>query len=174
MNNNQIILLVSTLVSLVSAYSVCCVQNTVTYCNFAKFDCITMGRKRSLKIYYQNLGLGRVKNKLTQVETILQFHSPDILFIAESTIDTQTVKYLTNSHNYNIETMGGRLWAAIRKGCNYTRRKDLEVPGMPLIWLHVGNNTKYFVGGFYREFQRCGVPGSLRLQEQKVRFDQFL
>ena len=71
MNNHHIILLVSTLVSLVSAYSVCCVQNTVTYCNFAKFDCITMGRKRSLKIYYQNLGLGRVKNKLTQVETIL-------------------------------------------------------------------------------------------------------
>ena len=108
------------------------------------------------------------------METILQFHSPDILFIAESTIEYQTVKYLTNSHNYNIETMGGRLWAAIRKSCKYTKRKDLEVPGMPLIWLHVGNNTKYCVGGFYRVFQRCGVAGSLRPPEQRARFDQFL
>ena len=96
-----------------------------------------------LRTLYQNLGLGHVKNKLTQVETILQFHSPDILFIAEST-------------QLNI------------------RRKDLEVPGMPLIWLHVGNNTKNCVGGFYRVFQRCGVAGSLRPPEQRARFDQFL
>ena len=133
-----------------------------------------MGRKRSLVMYYQNLGHGFARNKLTQIEVILQFRKPEILMVAESLIDAQTAKYLTNTHNYHIECTGGRLWAAIKKGCKYTRRKDLEVPGMPLIWLHVGTSFKYFAVGFYREFQRMGVEGSLRLPEQRRRFDQFL
>ena len=125
---------------------------------------------------YQNTGLGKISNKITQLEILLSYRRPDILFIAESTIDDQTIKLLENVHGYDVEYISeeARLWAAIKKGCVYSRMKDLEVDGLPLIWLKVGTKTKYYVGGFYREWQKLGQAGSLKVREQKLRFNKFL
>ena len=151
-------------------------ENKVLTVEQCKLICRDMGRNKSFTVLYQNTGLGKISNKITQLEILLSYRRPDILFIAESTIDDQTIKLLENVHGYDVEYISeeARIWAAIKKGCVYSRMKDLEVDGLPLIWLKVGTKAKYYVGGFYREWQKLGEVGSLKVREQKLRFNKFL
>ena len=54
------------------------IVNTVEYSKYI------MGKSKSLKIMYQNLGHGKASRKLTEIECILDEEHPHVLFIGES------------------------------------------------------------------------------------------
>ena len=113
-----------------------------------------MGR-RVFRQLYQNLGHGSVRNKLTQIEHLLELHKPHILYIAESRIDKKVKDILTNVHGYSVETLGNqsRIWAIINKSVKYERLTQFERNDMSAIWFKIGTSEKFISGGYYREWR---------------------
>ena len=93
-------------------------NNLHTYNDIELFNSVnsiaySMGKSKSLKIMYQNLGHGRAKRKLTEIECILDEEHPHILFIGESKCCDHVKDTLLNTHGYVTEDTGGRLFALI-------------------------------------------------------------
>ena len=141
--------------SLISEYSR---LNTVEYCNTVN---TCMGR-RIFRTLFQNLGHGSSRNKLTQIEHLLQIHRPHVLYIGESRVDKNVKNLLQNVHKYNVEDLGpnGRLWAIIDKSVSYERLKEYEDPNISAIWLKIGTKEHFISCGYYREWKLLHDPNS--------------
>ena len=120
--------------------------------------------KDRLKVLYQNGGAKEHTFEIIQnIESMLSQTRPYVFFMSECLLDTETKSRLENRHNFVTEMMGDkeRIWAAVRNTVPYTRRTDLELPGITSIWLEFGTgSSKYMIIGVYREFKRLGVTGT--------------
>ena len=134
--------------------------------------------KDRLKVLYQNGGAKEHTFEIIQnIESMLSQTRPYVFFMSECLLDTETKSRLENRHNFVTEMMGDkeRIWAAVRNTVPYTRRTDLELPGITSIWLEFGTgSSKYMIIGVYREFKRLGVPGSRDVSQQIIRWKRFM
>ena len=137
------------------------IVNTVDYSKYI------MGKSKSLKIMYQNLGHGKASRKLTEIECILDEEHPHVLFIGESKCCDKVKDKLLNTHGYITEDTGGRLFALIDRSVRYKRLGHLDTVNSPGLWLEVGTKSKCIIGGYYREWQIIGQPNSKSIGEQR-------
>ena len=141
---------------------------------------IFTNKMTSLRIVYQNLGLGsEVRRKYTDVLQLMTTRSPHVMFISETLIDTDSWTKIEGL-GYTIETMprrSERIWAAVKDSVIYSRATEYEIDNFPAIWLRVGQGKgSYLICGLYREFTRPTEKAkeSRRLRVQRLRWQQFL
>ena len=152
-----------------SKYSSYCNVNTLNHCNH-----ISMGKSKSIRLMYLNIGHGNARRKLSQIEEILDSDHPHVLFIAEAKCCDTVKNVLLNVHNYVVEDTGGRLFACVDKSVKYRRLDHFNTKNSPSLWLEVGTSTTFIVGGYYREWRIIGDQSSGSIPAQRARFNKFL
>ena len=144
---------------------------------------LNRNNKNNITIAYCNGGsscLGKSvkgKEKLLEVENLLNKHNIDVLGLSEANLDTELEEYIYKIQGYHCIKSPGRVSRLV----TYVREdlliKDLKSFGqdMSCSWLEIGKGkNKYLVCNFYREFKLIGVDGSNSFEEQSNRLEQFL
>ena len=125
-----------------------------------------------IKLGHQNLGHGFLEgNKLSNLEILLSQNKPHILGISESDVRTDI-----SIEGYTIEKGSApRLNVLVSESIVYKRRRDLETPSIPCVWLEVGLNSrkKILICNVYREWKRQGDLKSKSYLNQLNRWNQF-
>ena len=110
---------------------------------------------KSLRVGHQNLGSGIVSNKLSDIDYLLMEYKPHILGVSETTLDIAAENALNND-GYVVETKDDneRIAVIIKGNVKYKRRRDLETPLQPVIWIELGSGAnKVLWSHIYREWQ---------------------
>ena len=136
---------------------------------------------KALRLSHNNLGAGRVFNKLCDIDFIKHEHDPDIIGISESLLDDFCVQQLkARDFKVEIKSDNERISVLVKKTISYKRRKDLETPGWPVIWIQVGTGkNKLLIANLYREWQLRGGRKSQpnptnKVSDQLARFQAFV
>ena len=110
---------------------------------------------RVFRAGHQNLGRGRLINKINEVHNIFYERSPHLLSISETEMCPEAITSLNND-GYQVETKAdnNRISVIISNEINYTRRADLETPYFGIVWIQMGTGkNKTLVGSVYREWK---------------------
>ena len=84
--------------------------------------------------------------------------------------------------DFKVETKqdNERICVLVKKSISYKRRRDIETPNWPIIWIQVGTGrNKILIGNVYREWQLRGSRKSLphstnKVSHQLARFESFV
>ena len=135
---------------------------------------------KCIRLAHQNLGGGKIYNKLVDIDFIKHSHDPDVLGVSESRLDEFTVDQM-KVRGFKTETKddSNRINVFVKNSISYKRRKDLEIEFFPVIWIQLGQGKqKMLVANIYREWQipkKLNQPNStLRISDQLARFRKFV
>ena len=121
--------------------------------------------KNSINFVNWNLGPRLWRNKVEEIQLLVDDFVPDIAFIAEANIWNDTTEEKMKVEGYNIvlaPTMANldyvRLVALIKEDFVYKIEKDLHDNDISSLWIRIGGRGRrsIFVGGIYREHTLLG------------------
>ena len=133
---------------------------------------------KQLKILHWNLGAKLWKNKLEEIELLLEQYKPDICLISEANLwdgldnhEREIVGHKLILPN-TMATLGhARLVMVVRQEIHVKKLDEFMDNENPSIWVRVGGTTKksIVIGGLYREHQQLGQNlGDATWMEKKV------
>ena len=132
------------------------ILSSFTLLNISKCMKMTNGNiPKSLRVGHQNLGSGIVSNKLSDIDYLLMEYKPHILGVSETTLDIAAENALNND-GYVVETKDDneRIAVIVKGNVKYKRRRDLETPFQPVIWIELGTGANRVLWShIYREWQ---------------------
>ena len=130
-----------------------------------------------------NKGNSKFLNRLPEIQQIAMEHKPDIIAIQEANISGDVDLGLCQLEGYEMEVDQlyekfklARAVTYISQRIKYTRLKQHETPGEPVIWIQVytGGNKKFLVQNYYRQWRQIengkAVIGTESPRAQNVRF----
>ena len=127
---------------------------------------------KKLKLLHINKGNSNFKNKITDIQIIINKYNPDIFTIAEANLDKNYTDYVAQFSDYNIELnkmfkiIGiSRNAILIKKQIAYKRREDLEDDETCTIWIEIliKRFKKVLLMGGYRQWT---LPNSIDPQNK--------
>ena len=141
--------------------------------------------RNSLIICHWNLGSKLWKNKVNQIQALVDQNNADIIFISEANLDETTPVYESQISGYKItfpltvdRNGTARLVLLTKESLNFELRKDLMDNIVTSIWLKISRQglKSILVCGVYREHQylKQDTDWSLQPQEQIRRWNTFL
>ena len=148
---------------------------------------INGNKKRKLIFAHQNMQGGDVsKNdgdnkKTVSVDQLISQVLPDVLGISEIRVSDLSTS-VKEGYTWEIKEDCTRLAVLVNSSLNYRRRKDLEVPEFPAIWVELSPQAQrpILVCQVYREWTRLipgsnkAVDGSKSVREQLRRWTPFV
>ena len=117
--------------------------------------------QKCLKLIQYNKGNSDFKNKISEIQLLLQNHNPDILCLSEANIKKDHIYYLKQfpNHDFELSIMHTNVGLArnviiVKKEVKYIRRMDLENGENSMIWIEVTlpKRKKVLVMGGYRQW----------------------
>ena len=110
-----------------------------------------------------NKGNSDLYSRTDQINDLIKKHNPKIIII--------------NKLNYKYgDTVAARTGILLHKDVHYSRRRDLETPGISSVWVKLSypGRKPILVQGFYRQFRRIGKPNSHTPASQHQRWEMFI
>ena len=141
--------------------------------------------KNSLIICHWNLGSKKWKNKLNQIQALVDQNNADLIFISEANLDEMTPLHESIISGYNItlpktvvRNGTARLVLLTKESLQFELRSDLMDDIVSSIWLKISRKGQksILVCGIYREHQylKQDSDWSLQPNEQIRRWNTFL
>ena len=141
--------------------------------------------KNTLSICHWNLGSKMWRNKLNQIQALVDQDSPDIIFISEANLEEETPPHESLIIGYNItmpktvtRNKTARLVLLTRENLDFKLREDLMDDIFTSIWIKISRPgaKSLLICGIYREHQYLQQDSDWSLQpaEQVRRWSNFL
>ena len=120
-----------------------------------------------MKVLHWNAGNGWWESKRLEIETLIVETAPDIIFISEANLRTDTPAHLKDFQGYYMVTpptdleMGySRIVLIAREGVHLTILNECMNGNIAAIWVQVTVRGKkpLLIGGAYREFHQLLQP----------------
>ena len=141
----------------------------------------------NLTIISWNKGNSKFLNRLPEIQQIAVEQKPDIIAIQEANISGDIDIGLCQLDGYSLEVdqlyekfQLARAVTFISQRLKYTRLKQHEASGEPVIWIqiHTGGNKKILVQNYYRQWRQIdngkAIIGTESPRAQNVRFKSVI
>ena len=126
-------------------------------------------RERNYKILHWNAGSRLWKNKLLDLELLLNDRRPDLCFVTEANLWDDFLDHETQIPGHKLvfpltmtSMKHSRIVLIIKEDLEYELMTDYMDDLTPTIWVKIGSKKKstFMVGGVYREFTQLGQNNS--------------
>ena len=139
-----------------------------------------------IKCLHFNKGNSHFKNKVNDIQILIDKFSPDIITISEANLYKTDLMSINQFSGFKFiydnfwNTIGwSRQIIMIKKDTEYIHRTDLEITNQAIIWIEIPliNSNNLIIAGGYRQWQFpkiVNVSNSGSASNQKLRWDGFL
>ena len=137
----------------------------------------------NLTIISWNKGNSQFLNRMQEIQQIIIEQKPDIFSIQEANLSKNIDIGTCQIDGYKMEVdqlyekfQMARAVIYINEKIKYTREKEQEVQGEPVIWLKIftGGNKNFWFQNYYRQWRQIqndrGIPGTESTRAQALRF----